>query len=500
MTSAVKSFLVLLLVLPLLVIVGNEIGSDDYFFPFLVVALTLGAIVVALFFRSQRLECLVLLFLIGGYFVGCRGFAQLAITQPLFVGELGLAAVLVIMLIRYATAREFFVPRHPLGVLIGAYLMFALIRFVSDYGTYGIDAARDSAIVYYALFFFIAYQIGLRQEVAPFFNRAMVWVFILQAIVAAVFIISPETIELVQIRGVSPISQKSDLTATFSAVGLIFLALHPGIVVPKWLRAGFVLLLTADMVLPGARAAVVSVFAALPFIWLARRRGFLLIPCLVAGFGILGVFAAGSLLPERVISVRDQVVSTIDVSGTQHYNTDFGEEKQADNRFREVLWRSIYDQTTQDNWLLGKGFGYNFIPIFEREYGAGRWEGLRSAHNYFVTVFGRLGLVGFLIFVGIVIEAIRQATRSALALRRGETHDISALSYWCCALIMATSGTFGVVMEGPMGAIPFWSFLGMALATDDRRILAAKKNEAVVPLVLQVRESRPATRRPSMAR
>ena len=474
MTSAIKSFLILLVALPLLIYIGSEIGSDEYFVPFAVgVAIAVGML-IALFFRSQRLECLVLTFLIGGYLVGNRGFAQLAIVQPLFVGELGLAVTLVIMLIRFAATRELVMPKSWLGVLVGVYLGLAFLRLCFDYSLYGIDAVRDSAIVYYAVFFFVAYQLGRRSEVPPFIQRALVAIIVLQATVATVFILKPEWFDLIEVHGISPLLQKTDLTGTFSAMGVIFLALHPELISIKWLRKALVLLLIACVILLGSRAATVGMLATLPLIWISKRRGFIAIPSLLMVSGLLFVLTIGPLVSERFSSVHEEFASIFDPTGTQHFGTAFGEEKQADNRFRLALWQSIYDQTVHENWLVGRGFGYDFVTTFEREFGGGHWEGLRSAHNYFVTTFGRLGVVGCLIVLGIVFCTVKHAVQAALTLRRGETNDTGALSFWCLGIIIMVSGTFGVVMEGPMGAIPLWSILGLALASNDQFALEQK--------------------------
>ena len=156
MTSAAKSILVLVLALPVLLYLGSEVGNDEYAIPLAVTMLAVVGLFIALFFRGQRMESLVMAFLITGYLVGNRGFAQLYITQPFFVGEVGLALIICMMGIRFILTRDFVVPDHPLAWLVGAYLFVAFARGYFDVLAYGIDAVRDLAIVYYALFFFLA--------------------------------------------------------------------------------------------------------------------------------------------------------------------------------------------------------------------------------------------------------------------------------------------------------------------------------------------------------
>ena len=148
MTSAVKSVLVLLLALPVLVFLGSEIGSDEYALPLSILCLVISVLLIALLFRAQRFETLLLAFLLVGYVVANRGFAQLYIVQPLFVGEVCLALIIGIMAIRFVLTRQFLIPDHPLTWFIGAFLLAAFSRGYFDVGAYGFEALRDMAIVY----------------------------------------------------------------------------------------------------------------------------------------------------------------------------------------------------------------------------------------------------------------------------------------------------------------------------------------------------------------
>ena len=255
------------------------------------------------------------------------------------------------------------------------------------------------------------------------------------------------------------------------------------------------------LLLSGSRAALVALGGALALTWAAARRGFIAVPLVLGILGITMIFIFGANSTGYLGAVRDQFVSIVDVSGTAHYQTERGDEKQADNAFRRALWDSIFRQTLQEGqWPLGKGFGHNFLPSFEQEYRKGSWDNLRSAHNYYVTVFGRLGLLGFGLFVAISFEIVRNGLRTALALRRGERYDHQALAYWCAVWVILISGSFGVVLEGPMGAIPFWSFIGLALASDDRHRLEARAEEPAVALIEPVRERQRQIPRPVLAR
>jgi len=131
------------------------------------------------------------------------------------------------------------------------------------------------------------------------------------------------------------------------------------------------------------------------------------------------------------------------------------------NRFRLVWWKSIATEVLETNPLLGLGFGYDLAAGFLREYDQDLGDEFtaRSPHCVVFTALGRLGLVGFVIwitFCGLV------TMRAWKAMRHGA--DTVQVGLWCVTIVMLVSATFGVVLEGPMGAVIFWSALGLATA------------------------------------
>jgi hypothetical protein len=461
---------VLLLALPLMIYLGSELGDDDYILPVSITGLLVVGLLVALLFRGMRLECLVLAFLLFGYIVGNRGFAQLSVTPPFFVGEVGMSIIILVLVIRFLLSREFLIPEHPLTWLIGTYLIFAFVRFGFDVKVYALDAARDLAIVYYALFYFIAFQLGRRERELKFLDGTLKWSFVFLAIIAPISVLEPSWLELLQVRGAPLLAQKGDLTATFSAVAVFALLLRPEMLPPTLLRRGIIAVLLACIALLLSRSTMVAMMCAFVLAWVTGIRLFRFYAPLLALLGVITLLAL-SLMPEGTTTaeVQDQALSMVDVSGSYSYQTELGNQKSGDNSFRRALWLSFFNQTVRDNqWLLGKGFGYDFLPQFEEEYQGGHWEALRSAHNYYVTVFGRMGAVGLGLMLAITAVMARGGLQAAAALRRGEITDARVAVYWCGAWIILVSGTFGVVMEGPMGAIPFWTLTGLALGCDPR--------------------------------
>ena len=71
-----------------------------------------------------------------------------------------------------------------------------------------------------------------------------------------------------------------------------------------------------------------------------------------------------------------------------------------------------------------------------------------------------MGGVGLAALLAIIAAMTLQTWRAL----RDRTTDPTAVGLWCAAWVIFTSACFGVVLEGPMGAVVFWSLLGMANA------------------------------------
>src|SRR5437764_9936358 len=113
MSAVVRSAIIAIIGLILAVMVGTKLGGDSPLFGIAVIgaALLLGA--YKLFFKTIRIESLILGFLVFGYIVANRGFAQLTLAPntPMYVGEVGMVACLAILGARLALKRERLIPK-----------------------------------------------------------------------------------------------------------------------------------------------------------------------------------------------------------------------------------------------------------------------------------------------------------------------------------------------------------------------------------------------------
>ena len=112
------------------------------------------------------------------------------------------------------------------------------------------------------------------------------------------------------------------------------------------------------------------------------------------------------------------------------------------------------------NPTFGLGFGYDIAARFLSQYemvGAEDFSA-RSPHSMVMSVFGRMGLAGLALWA-VVSIGIARMTRHAF-----RTKDLDVIGLASVAWIFWICACFGVVLEGPMGAVVFWTTLGLANA------------------------------------
>ncbi|WP_158277456.1 O-antigen ligase family protein [Opitutus sp. ER46] len=451
----------------LAVAVGWWVASGDFLLPtLLAVAGVAGACTLAL---GLSFDVLVLGGLLVGYIVGNRGFAQLSLVPgfPLLPAEAGLALGLGWLGVRAAVARRWPWRRDALNVAVLAWMIIASGRIVTDVRVHGFLALRDFAMVYYALFFFVAQDQAARTGLA----RRFLGGALLLATVAAIPLFEffrryPEFfLQQLTFRGTPLIFVKGDLVATFLAAGVILtFARFERTRRWPWLLlalAGTVTVLSSDN-----RASLVGLLAATGWFVLARRWLWLKVQALALGCAallLLGAAVFGWVSPgaRPLTPVYQRVASIVGVGSGASADADAGY-KIDNNRFRLVWWQMVARETlTQAPWF-GLGFGYDLAEPFTRVYFPDAEEDFtaRSPHSIVVTALGRTGVIGLTAFL-VVIGAIAARTWRELRLPASTGGNSE---YWLVAWVILTSACFGVVLEGPMGAVVFWTVLGLANA------------------------------------
>jgi O-antigen ligase len=402
-----------------------------------------------------------------GYIVGNRGFAQLLLSSkfPLLPAEAVLLIGGGLLLAQAALRRELPLRRDPLNLLLLAWLVAGTVRVAFDVRLHGFMALRDYALVYYAGFFYLAQEAARDARGGrALLNTTLAAAMALPAIHLLFQQFPDFFLGTLTVRGAPLIYYKGDLVGTFAAVGAVLAFLrfeehgHRRWVVVSLALAGTTLA-------SGNRASMLGLLVAAGWLAIGRRWRFaavLGVSGMAAAIVILTVAAATKTSWEKtpLFGVYERAVSLIDPTGQRTYRGENSATKGDNNIFRTVWWKAVIDETMEENPYTGLGFGHDIADRFARVYypeGSEEFSA-RSPHNVLLTIFARMGAVGLLLFLSAMSVV---AVRTWRAIRAGP----EASAPWCAAWVILISACFGVVLEGPMGAVVFWTLLGVAHAS-----------------------------------
>jgi O-antigen ligase/polysaccharide polymerase Wzy-like membrane protein len=398
-------------------------------------ALLLAAVV------TSRYAALALLgLLLAGHIGFSVDFAKTSITLfglPLYVTDFLLAPVLIGSLLSGRWRRP---EAIPLVLAVGAFCGFSLfsaafslidereLQLVLYQGTpfiyyplaalclaWNLDLRKDRSLVIacaaaacflavgYGVFHAITGQFFSTEQDVPRYLRGDSGTFLAASFVA-LLLLRPRPLRT-EIRMLAPAA---------ALVAGVLLSEHRSV----WLAAAIALLvswLVAPRTRPVVRASV----------WLAAL--------------VLSLLIGGLLLEsDQVGGTFDRILSTAD---TTTVNADY----------RLAAWdASLAD--IGDNPLGGSGFGKTFI-FYNRGL---LYTG--APHNSLVNIAWYLGIPGFLLFVLTQAVFLARIFRGRRALENVGWIHVVLFGAWLSLLVVAA---FNVILESPVGAIPFWLTIGI---------------------------------------
>jgi hypothetical protein len=126
--------------------------------------------------------------------------------------------------------------------------------------------------------------------------------------------------------------------------------------------------------------------------------------------------------------------------------------------WRFVWWAKIIDYSfSSPNFFIGKGLGMSLATdddIISLD------DSLRSPHNFHLNIMARFGVLLFLIWSYFLVQLLRPLFKKQLEERR--------LLIGCVLFAFLLNAGFDVFLEGPMGAFPFWTWVGLYLVSEDQ--------------------------------
>jgi hypothetical protein len=118
--------------------------------------------------------------------------------------------------------------------------------------------------------------------------------------------------------------------------------------------------------------------------------------------------------------------------------------------WRLIWWAKLVNESfTLQHFFVGKGLGMSLAgnDILNTD------DNLRSPHNFHLTILARFGYFVFIAWVIWLVSLFKPLFTRKLA---GKTLAITSI-----LLAFIINGSFDVFFEGPMGAFPFWTFVGL---------------------------------------
>jgi len=450
--------------------VGVTLANEEHFIALLSAGVAVWAVLS--WTRGPLAEAWLLGFLVLGYVVGNRGFAQLSPVAglPVFFSELGLGIVLVLVTLRGALRRELPVRRDWLNGLLLLWLALGTARIPWDMRIHGMVALRDFAMIYYLLYFFGAQALARHAPSRRLLHASLLVTFGLLPLTGLVDTAFPNFFQTYLLVGDVPlIYYKGDLLATFLFTGFLLLLPHRDFDFRtdsmRWLLALVSLVLGLTLL---SRSSMLGLVVGGGWLaWSGRWRPLRVLAAVCLG-GLVAVVAFSLLQKKdftqtKAYAIYEAAASIVDYQGTHNYQNDESGNKGDNNRYRLVWWKNIVKETVATDPVFGQGFGADLAKGFFLEYYPTTEPDFnpRSPHNLFMTTFGRMGLAGTAVLAAIYWVQARSTARSMRA-ARGEPGQDENVTLQAALWVVMVCACFGVVLEGPMAAIPFWIMLGLA--------------------------------------
>ena len=388
---------------------------------------------------------------------------------PLYWGEIVLAMGLWTIL-PWIWNTDYLGRTGVLSAFILAFMALGAVLTVQSVPRWGLDALRDAAIWYYGAFFFIGLALTSRQAVADRVWRILQIIWIASLVWNTADILSQHRLSqsgpMIPWRGVPVFFNSTHEAGQNLALGALIVLCTTILCKRPVLRAvmaGLAMLGLAAFAMSEGRGMRVGIAAGVAVVILAgltsRRR---------------------SWFNERLLTLTAAAIPLVLLAGllfsgqlAKYANLDrFAQADPANPEgtanWRMIWWQNLYDHVMSTNPVFGIGFGeslhvYNpFLEGLDDEFV------VRSPHNFNVTVFTRMGILGLFLWAGIIIGGFGYLWVRLWSgvTSRGEpyTHERrDELAFWVVMLVCTVvNSSFGVLMEGPVLGIWFWFALGFA--------------------------------------
>ena len=373
-----------------------------------------------------------------------------------YLAEIVLVAGLFIL---FVNRKQFEIAIDRKQIIVGIFLIVSILFIIAGVFKYSIfNVLRDSLAFQYACFAFIIYFFKneydfIWQKIIQIYKWMPLVLFLNFILFYYVFLYLPP----INIFGnQNIIIYKNGDKSVHLLISTILMFLYTDKYSKKWLIANTILIVINFLILlaltrSGSVAYILALFS---FFFFSKekilnesvRKLLKFVPIImVIGMGLFVAIDIQGDAQGRTISLTQ---ITDNFSSIVSTNIDGN---LAENKVWRLIWwaKLINESFTLQHFFVGKGLGMSLAgnDILNTD------DNLRSPHNFHLTILARFGYFVFIAWIIWLVSLFKPLFTRKLA---GKTLAITAI-----LLAFIINGSFDVFFEGPMGAFPFWTFVGL---------------------------------------
>ena len=384
------------------------------------------------------------------YVVFNKGFAYSYMAEILLVSGI---------LILFINRKQFEIGLDRKQIIASIFLLISFIYILIGLFKYTIlNVLRDSLAFQYAWFAFILYFLKneydyIWQKIIQIYKWVPLILFLNFILFYFVFLYLPP----INIFGdQSIILYKNGDKSVNLLISTILMFLYTDKYSRKWLMANTILIVINFLILLAftRSGSVAYIFALFSFFFFSKEKIvnesiiklLKFVPIImVFGIGLLIAIDIQGDAQGRTITlsqITDNFTSIVssNIDGTL-----------TDNKVWRLIWwaKLVNESFTLQHFFVGKGLGMSLAgsDILNTD------DNLRSPHNFHLTILARFGYIVFITWIIWLVSLFKPLFIRKLA---GKTLAITSI-----LLAFVINGSFDVFFEGPMGAFPFWTFVGL---------------------------------------
>ena len=372
-----------------------------------------------------------------------------------------LAEILLIagIFILFINRKQFEIHLDRKSIIVSIFLLISFLYIIIGFFQYTIlNVLRDSLAFQYAWFAFIIYYLKSEydyvwQKIIQIYKWVPLVLFLNFILFYFVFLYLPP----INIFGdQSIILYKNGDKSVHLLISTILMFLYTKEYSRKWLIANTILIVINFLILLAftRSGSVAYIFALFSFFFFSKEKivnksiiKLLKFVPIIVVFGI-GLFisidiqgdAQGRTITLSQITDNFTSIVSSDIDGTL-----------TDNKVWRLIWwaKLVNESFTLQHFFVGKGLGMSLAgnDILNTD------DNLRSPHNFNLTILARFGYIVFITWIIWLVSLFKPLFTRKLV---GKTVAITSI-----LLAFIINGSFDVFFEGPMGAFPFWTFVGL---------------------------------------